>query len=112
MNRLLKYAQALAIFSALNLQLSTADLQGAAFTVLAITNPTPAAGDNFGYSVAAVGTDRVLIGAWGDDTGANDAGAASGNWGDADGPIQDDGATSTLFMNQAVGNQFYRLIKP
>ena len=40
------------------------------------TNPTPAAGDWFGYSVAAVGTDRVLIGAHCDDTGATDAGAA------------------------------------
>ena len=39
------------------------------------TNPTPVIGDNFGYSVAAVGSDRVLIGAYGDDTGANDAGA-------------------------------------
>ena len=40
------------------------------------TNPTPAAGDRFGFSVAAVGTDRVLIGAYLDDTGAADAGAA------------------------------------
>ena len=40
------------------------------------TNPTPAACDCFGYSVAAVGTDRVLIGAYRDDTGATDAGAA------------------------------------
>ena len=40
------------------------------------TNPTPAADDYFGYSVAAVGTDRVLIGAYSDDTGATDAGAA------------------------------------
>jgi hypothetical protein len=41
-----------------------------------ITNPTPAASDYFGYSVAAVGTDRVLIGAYSDNTGATDAGAA------------------------------------
>jgi len=41
-----------------------------------ITNPTPAADDRFGYSVAAVGTDRVLIGAYQDNTGAGDAGAA------------------------------------
>src|SRR2546425_857349 len=40
------------------------------------TNPTPAAGDFFGSSMAAVGTDRVLIGAPNDDTGATDAGAA------------------------------------
>ncbi|HXG49249.1 MAG TPA: hypothetical protein VNO52_16620, partial [Methylomirabilota bacterium] len=40
------------------------------------TNPTPAVGDRFGYAVAAVGTDRVLIGAYFDDTGATNAGAA------------------------------------
>jgi len=40
------------------------------------TNPTPANGDNFGYSVAAVGNDYVLIGARWDDTGATNAGAA------------------------------------
>ena len=40
------------------------------------TNPTPANSDKFGSSVAAVGTDRVLIGAYYDDTGATDAGAA------------------------------------
>jgi hypothetical protein len=38
--------------------------------------PTPAGGDNFGWSVATVGNDRILIGANGDDTGATDAGAA------------------------------------
>ncbi|MBN2474997.1 MAG: tandem-95 repeat protein [Pirellulales bacterium] len=37
--------------------------------------PTPAAGDWFGYSVAAAG-DNVLVGAYRDDTGAPDAGAA------------------------------------
>ena len=40
------------------------------------TNPTPAASDYFGYSVAAVGSDRVLIGAYQDDTGGADAGVA------------------------------------
>ena len=40
------------------------------------TNPTPAANDNFGISVAAVGSDRVLIGAYFDGTGATEAGAA------------------------------------
>jgi hypothetical protein len=40
------------------------------------TNPTPASFDNFGWSVAAVGTDRVLIGALLDNTGAPEAGAA------------------------------------
>jgi hypothetical protein len=39
-------------------------------------NPTPIADDFFGYSVAAVGSDRVLIGAHHDDTGAGNAGAA------------------------------------
>jgi hypothetical protein len=38
-------------------------------------NPSPAASDYFGYSVAAVG-QNVLIGAFGDDTGATNAGAA------------------------------------
>ena len=40
------------------------------------TNPTPANQDGFGFSLAAVGTDRVLIGAYTDDTGALNAGAA------------------------------------
>ena len=40
------------------------------------TNPTPATFDNFGISVTAMGTDRVLIGAFYDDTGADNAGAA------------------------------------
>jgi hypothetical protein len=40
------------------------------------TNPGPALSDSFGVSVAAVGTDRVLIGADGDDAGATNAGAA------------------------------------
>jgi hypothetical protein len=42
----------------------------------AFTNPTPAAGDIFGVSVAGVGSDLVLIGAQGDDTAGLDAGAA------------------------------------
>lgn len=62
---------------ALKLQLSTAIAQGAGFTLLAtLTNPTPAAGDAFGYSVAALGSNRVLIGAYMDDAGASDSGAA------------------------------------
>ena len=40
------------------------------------TNPTPTANDYFGTSVAAVGSDRVLIGASFDNTGATDAGSA------------------------------------
>ena len=67
---------ALAVSSALHLQLSTALAQSAGFTMLTISNPLPAAGDIFGDSVAAVGSDRVLIGATGDDTGGTNAGAA------------------------------------
>jgi hypothetical protein len=47
-----------------------------AMLLTTITNPTPAVGDLFGYAVAAVGSDRVLIGAPLDDTGATDSGAA------------------------------------
>jgi hypothetical protein len=39
-----------------------------------ITNPSPAANDQFGYSVAISGT-RVVVGATRDDTGATDAGS-------------------------------------
>jgi hypothetical protein len=66
----------LVAIAALYLQLPTARAQGAGYSLLTITNPTPGVGDNFGNSVAAVGTDRVLIGARGDDTGGNNAGAA------------------------------------
>jgi hypothetical protein len=44
--------------------------------LITFTNPTPTSDDVFGVSLAAVGTDRVLIGAYQDDTGANNAGAA------------------------------------
>jgi hypothetical protein len=44
--------------------------------ITTFTNPTPAASDFFGYSVAAVGADKVLIGAHGDHFGANAGGAA------------------------------------
>jgi hypothetical protein len=44
--------------------------------ITTFANPTPASSDSFGYSVVAVGKDRVLIGAYGDDTGAANAGAA------------------------------------
>jgi hypothetical protein len=40
------------------------------------TNPAPATNVCFGHSVAGVGTERVLIGAYLDDTGATNAGAA------------------------------------
>jgi hypothetical protein len=39
-------------------------------------NPNPAASDYFGAAVSAVGTDRVIIGAYRDDTGAFQAGEA------------------------------------
>ena len=41
-----------------------------------ITNPTPAASDAFGARVAALGNDRVIIGATFDDLSATDAGTA------------------------------------
>jgi len=41
-----------------------------------ITNPAPAASDAFGISVVAVGSDRILIGAYLDDAGAANAGSA------------------------------------
>ncbi|NOS70578.1 MAG: hypothetical protein HOP33_11690 [Verrucomicrobia bacterium] len=44
--------------------------------LVTLTNPTPAADDNFGYAVGAVGTDKLLVGAYLDDTGALNAGSA------------------------------------
>ena len=41
-----------------------------------ITNPTPAFDDEFGNAVAAVGSDSVIIGAFFDDAGKADSGAA------------------------------------
>lgn len=41
-----------------------------------IANPTPAASDAFGARVAALGDNRVIVGATYDDLGATDAGAA------------------------------------
>ncbi len=65
-----------------------------------IHNPTPVAGDNFGYSVAAVG-DNVLISARQDDTGASNTGAA----------YLFDGSTGDLlhtFLNPAPeGNELF-----
>ena len=72
----LSLLEALVVFSALNLQPSSTHAQGTAFTFLTITNPTPAFRDEFGYAVAAVGTDHVLIGAHYDDIGAFADGAA------------------------------------
>ncbi|MEE9130413.1 MAG: FG-GAP-like repeat-containing protein, partial [Phycisphaerales bacterium] len=53
----------------------TASMAGAQ-TFTLITNPTPQLGDFFGAHVAGVGTDKVLIGAPGDDTMGSNAGAA------------------------------------
>jgi hypothetical protein len=44
--------------------------------MLTLTNPTPQSSDKFGYAVAAVGGDRLLVGAFADSTGATQAGAA------------------------------------
>ena len=60
-----------------------ADAAGAAYLfstngalLATFTKPAPAAGDVFGCSLAAVGTNQVVIGARFDDTGASDTGAA------------------------------------
>ena len=44
--------------------------------LMTFTNPAPAVGDRFGVSVASVGTDKVLIGAYADDAGATNSGSA------------------------------------
>ena len=64
------------------------------------TNPTPLGFDNFGYAVAAMGNDRVLIGAFGDDMNAPDAGAAY--------LFSTNGTLLTTFVNPspADGNNF------
>ena len=62
--------------------------QGPVFTTLTITNPTPAAGDSFGISLAAVGNDRMVIGAPG---AAEAAGAVY--------LFRTDGALITTFTN-------------
>jgi FG-GAP repeat len=43
--------------------------------IATLNNPTPAAEDQFGNTVTISGT-RVVVGAWGDDTGATNAGTA------------------------------------
>src|SRR5687767_10475972 len=45
-------------------------------SLITFTNPTPAANDFFSSSVVAVGSNRILIGASSDNTGAANAGAA------------------------------------
>jgi hypothetical protein len=47
-----------------------------AVSMLTIPNPAPGPGDYFGFSVAALGSDRVIIGASYDDRGATNSGAA------------------------------------
>ena len=44
--------------------------------ITTFTNPAAVAGDNFGNSAAALGSERLIIGAWSADTGAANAGAA------------------------------------
>lgn len=66
----------LAVGLALHLQPSATLAQGTGFSLRTITNPAPTAGDAFGSAVAVLGTDRLLIGAWNDRTGATNAGAA------------------------------------
>ena len=52
------------------------NLQASQAATVVFTNPAPTVYDNFGQSLAAMGTARVLIGAPNDDAGATDAGAA------------------------------------
>lgn len=73
---ILKQLAALTACFGLNLEFSAAFAQDTAFSALTITNPTPTYDDQFGYSVAAVGNDRLMIGSPHDDQGANDAGVA------------------------------------
>lgn len=49
--------------------------QTPAIPVISLANPSPAPADLFGCSVAVSGT-RIVVGAYGDDTGATDAGSA------------------------------------
>ncbi len=56
--------------------LAPAALAQSASLINTFTNPTPAHFDSFGISLAAVGNDRVIIGASGDDTHAANSGAA------------------------------------
>jgi hypothetical protein len=59
------------------------------------TNPAPTLGDNFGGAVATVGTEYILIGATGDDQGAEDAGRAY--------LFRTNGALVTTFDNPTPG---------
>ncbi len=65
--------------------------------VTTFTNVTPAVGDRFGFAVAAMGSDRVLVGAPRDDTSALDAGAAY--------LFNTNGTLLNTFTNPALGER-------
>lgn len=67
--------------------------------MLTFTNPTPAESDSFGHAVTAVGADKVLIGAYLDDTGATNAGAAY--------LFRTDGTLLTTFAKPAPAHSDY-----
>ncbi len=87
------------------LSLGSARESPAAGTVLvgsvsaAITNPAPARGDAFGSCISAIGGDKVIIGAYLDDAGAVDAGAAY--------LFSTSGALLTTFTNPAPALRDY-----
>lgn len=62
---------------------------------LTYTNPTPAPEESFGNAVAAVGTDKILIGAWKDNTGSAYLYSTSG-------------VLMTTFTNPAVDGNYCR----
>lgn len=66
----------LAMGAASSFQIPTAIAQDTDYTLLTITNPVAEASDCFGRSVAALGTNRLLIGSPNDNTGASAAGTA------------------------------------
>jgi hypothetical protein len=66
--------------------------------LLTITNPTPVVNDQFGYQVAAVGADKILISAIADDTGGTDAGAVY--------LFRTNGALLTTFTNPMPAQTF------
>lgn len=70
------------------------------------TNPAPTLGDNFGSTVATVGTEYILIGSPMDDQGAEDAGRAY--------LFRTNGALVTTFDNPAPGtnDQFSFRLSP
>ena len=108
--------KALAACVALSFQLPVAIAQGE-LSALTIANPTPEIGDEFGISVAAVGTNRVLIGAFHDNTGEEASGAAylftleppaPGTWGQSGNRL----ATNSWQVSQLEGGIGQRVIIP